>query len=114
MRPDLQIRDGIHGLIEQPQGNFRVLVQHALLDSILELAHTVAAHEGLKNPFSAFLVLYSGQACAVISCCMFHPALCMIDSITVDPILQILYIRLEYDSVDEFWQWISLEGRKHP
>ena len=49
MLPDFQIRDGILCLIDPPLGNFQILFPHALLVRILELAHTVRAHEGLKK-----------------------------------------------------------------
>ena len=49
LRKDIYVRDNILGIVEEPFTGFRVLVPHALVDKVLELAHTLGAHEGLKK-----------------------------------------------------------------
>ena len=58
MRDNLFIRDNVLGKVEEPFSGFRVLVPHSLVDRVMELAHILGAHEGLKKLVSAKSLIF--------------------------------------------------------
>ena len=65
MRENLFLRDNVLGLVEEPFSGFRVLVAHSLVDRVLELAHILGAHEGLKKLMCRLNRSFFGLPCGV-------------------------------------------------